>query len=123
MAEGGQIMKTGFSRRKLIQAAGAAAIPFPAAASTMRSGPRYEGADTPKICLEIGVSRLAAGSPDDTGARRIKQLGVDHVIARYPGPIPWEEDRLRELIDRWKRQGLTVGNIMIGGFPNVLYGR
>jgi mannonate dehydratase len=116
-------MNARFSRRKLIQAAGAAALPLPAAAASSKPGPRHEGADTPKICLEIGVSRLAAGSPDEAGARRVKQLGVDHVIARYPGPIPWEEGRLRELIDRWKAHGLAVGNIMIGGFTRTLYGK
>src|SRR5215469_3397442 len=78
------LMKAEFSRRKLIQAAGAAALPFPAAAAELRSGLRHEGVDTPKICLEVGVSRLAAGAPDEAGARRVKQLGVDHVIARYP---------------------------------------
>src|SRR5690242_15068494 len=112
-------MNARFSRRKLIQAAGAAALPLPAAAASTQSGPRHEGADTPKICLEVGVGRLAAGSPDEAGARRVKQLGVDHVIARYPGPIPWEEGRLRELIDRWKGHGLAVGNIMIGGFTRT----
>jgi mannonate dehydratase len=116
-------MEAGFSRRKLIQAAGAAALPFPAAAAESRSGLRHEGRDTPKICLEVGGSRLAAGAPDAAGARRVKQLGVDHVIARYPGPIPWEEGRLRELIDRMKGHGLSVGNIMIGGFPRTLYGK
>jgi mannonate dehydratase len=118
-----QIMDIEFSRRKLIQAAGVAALPFPAAAAATRSGLRHEGAETPKICLELGISRLAAGAPDDAGTRRVKQLGVDHVIARYPGPIPWEEDRLRELIDGLKAHGLAVGNIMIGGFPRVVYGR
>src|SRR5262249_55387873 len=64
-----------------------------------------------------------AGSLDEAGARRIKQLGVDHVIARYPGQIPWEEARLRELIDRLKGHGLALGNIMITGFPKTIYGR
>src|SRR5262245_16469051 len=90
-----QIMDTEFSRRTWIQSAGAAALRFPAAAAATTSGPRHEGPDTPKICLEVGASRLAAGAPDEAGARRVKQLGVDHVIARYPGPIPWEEGRLR----------------------------
>jgi mannonate dehydratase len=77
----------------------------------------------PKICLEFGPSRLAAGALDDSGARRVKQLGVDHVITGYPGRIPWHEARLRELIDRLKGFGLTLGNIMIMGFPNTIYGR
>jgi mannonate dehydratase len=115
-------MNADFSRRKLIQAAGAAALPFPATAA-VRSGPRLDGAGTPKICLEVGGSALAAGTPDEAGARRVKQLGVDHVIARYPGPIPWREARLRELIDRLNGHGLAVGNIMISGFPDTIAGR
>ena len=92
-------MNTEFSRRKLIQAAGVAALPFPATAAAMRSGPWQAGAETPKICLEVGGGGLAAGTLDEAGARRVKQLGVDHVIARYPGRIPWQEARLRELIE------------------------
>jgi mannonate dehydratase len=116
-------MNTQFSRRKLIQAAGVAALPLPAAAGVMKSEPRKDGADTPKICLEIGGGGLAAAPLTEAGARRVKQLGVDHVIARYPGRIPWDESRLKELIDRLKSYGLTVGNIMISGFPNTLYGK
>jgi mannonate dehydratase len=116
-------MKTEFSRRKLIQAAGAATLPLPALAAAMTPASRHEGADTPKICLELGAGGLAAGTLDEAGARRLRQLGVDHVIARYPEPIPWQEARLRELTDRLKGYGLTLGNIMISGFPKTIYGR
>ncbi len=74
-------MNAAFSRRKLIQAAGVAALPFPATAAAMTSGPGHEGSDTPKICLEIGAGGLATGAPTQAGARRVKQLGVDHVIS------------------------------------------
>jgi len=116
-------MHAEFSRRKLMQAAGVAALPFPATAAAMSSGPRHEGVDTPKICLEVGASGLAAGALEKAGARRLKQLGVDHVIGGYPGRIPWQESALRELIDRLTGYGLTLGNIMIRGFPNTIYGR
>jgi mannonate dehydratase len=116
-------MNATFSRRKLMQAAGAVALPIPAPATAMMSGPRHEATDTPKICLEIGAGGLAAGAPGQGGERRLKQLGVDHVIARYPGSIPWQEAPLRELIERLKGHGLTLGNIMITGFPKTLYGR
>jgi mannonate dehydratase len=112
-----------FSRRILMQAAGAAALPFPTAAGALSSGSPNHGVDIPKICLEVGASGLAAGSLDEAGARRLKQLGVDHVIAGYPGQIPWQETQLRELIDRLAKSGLTLGNIMIRGFPNTIYGR
>ena len=115
-------MNAKFSRRKLIQAAGAAALPFPATAA-MTSGPRLDGSDTPKICLELGPSGLAAGALNEAGARLVKQLGVDHVIAGSPGRIPWQEAQLKELIDRLKGHGLTLGNIMLTGFPNTIYGR
>ena len=115
-------MSAEFSRRKLIRAAGAAALPLPAAVA-MRSGPRQDGADTPKICLEIGAGGLAAGRLTAAGARRLKQLGVDHVIAGPVGPIPWQEARLRELSERLRGYGLTLGNVMISGFPNTIYGR
>jgi mannonate dehydratase len=116
-------MNAEFSRRTLIQAAGVAALPFPATAAAPRSEPRQAGADTPKICLEVGGGGLAAGTLDEAGARRVRQLGIDHVIAGYPGRIPWEESRLKDLIDGLKGHGLTLGNIMISGFPNIIYGR
>lgn len=52
----------------------------------------------------------------------MKQLGVDHVLTGG-GPIPWEESGLRSLMDRFAGQGLSLGNLMIAGFPNTLYGR
>jgi mannonate dehydratase len=99
------------------------ALPVPATTAVMKSQAPQEGGDTPKLCLEIGRGGLAAGTLDEAGARRLKQLGVDHAIAPYPGRIPWQEATLRELIDRLKSHGLTLGNIMIGGFPNTIYGR
>jgi mannonate dehydratase len=116
-------MNAMLSRRRLIQAAGLLGVPIPTTLGRADSGPRNSGVDTPKICLELGRSHLAAGSEDEAGALRVKQLGVDHVIAGYPGRIPWQEARLRGLMDRLKSLGLTVGNIMISGFPNTIYGR
>jgi mannonate dehydratase len=116
-------MKGEFSRRNLIRAAGVLAVPLPGTAAALVSGSERERTEIPKICLEVGGSRLAAGTLDEAGARRVKQLGVDHVIAQYPGRIPWQEDRLRELVDHLKAYGLTLGNIMISGFPNTIYGR
>ena len=106
-----------------MQAASAVALPIPATAGATTSRPRHEGTDTPKICLEVHTGGLAAGTPGQGGERRVKQLGVDHVIARYPGSIPWQEGPLKELIERLKGHGLTLGNIMITGFPKTLYGR
>ncbi|HEX2696058.1 MAG TPA: hypothetical protein VHM28_00015, partial [Anaerolineales bacterium] len=40
------------------------------------------------------------------------------------GPrIPWLEPDLRALVDKLKAGGLSLGNMMITGFPKTLYGR
>ena len=49
-------------------------------------------------------------------------MGVDHVISGG-GRIPWEEKWLKELMDRYRANGLTLGNLMIGGFNNAIYAR
>ena len=54
--------------------------------------------------------------------RMVKQLGVDHVLSGGP-KIPWKEQELREIMERFEANGLKVINMMIGGFPNAIYGR
>ena len=115
-------MNAAFSRRKLIQAAGVAALPFPATAAATMSRRPNESADNPRSASK-SVQALATGALNQAGAHRVKQLGVDHVIAQYPVPIPWQGAPLRELIGRLKRHGLTLGNLMIVGFPNTMYGQ
>ncbi len=115
-------MKTDLSRRELIHAAGVAALAPPLSPAADIPGPRVEGKDTPKICLEMGTGSLAAGGLDEGGMRKIKQLGVDHALSGGPR-IPWEESRLKDLMDRLKSGGLTLGNLMIGGFNNTIYGK
>lgn len=78
--------------------------------------PIAAGPDAPKMCL--GCSREATASD----MRKIKQLGVDHVLMGGP-PIPWTVESLGAIMDRFKAEGLTVINMMIGGHPNTIYGR
>jgi len=47
---------------------------------------------------------------------------VNHVLTGG-GRIPWEKNQLKDMIDRLKANGLSLGNLMIAGFPNTLYGR
>jgi mannonate dehydratase len=54
--------------------------------------------------------------------RKVKQLGVDHVLTGGPA-IPWTEKSLTDAMDQYKAEDLTVINMMIGGFDNVIYGR
>jgi mannonate dehydratase len=77
----------------------------------------HEGPDTPKIGAPVDLHEL-----NESAMRRVKQLGVNWVLSGGPA-IPWEERQLRQLIDQLKIGGLTLGNLMIAGFPNTLYGR
>src|SRR5213078_1396665 len=95
-----------FSRRTAIEVLGAGAL-TPAAAIPMAAAqvpaPPKEGKDTPKIALGMGDgssagggrgSAAAANAPDPTaGPRRIKQLGVNHVLGGG-GRVPWTEQGL-----------------------------
>ncbi len=103
--------------------AGAAAV-LPAAltAAPVTNWPVAEGSGTPKLCLELGGGPLSVGVDDEKGFRRVKQLGVSHVIGGGPR-IPWDEAVLKARLDTLKAQGLTLYNLMIGGFPNALYGK
>ncbi len=106
-----------FTRRGLIGGAGAAYLSRPArGAASKGSWPLTEGAATPKLCM------LSGTNADERAMRRIAQLGVKHVIMGGPR-IPWEEDQLRQIMDRFQKGGLTVSNMMIGGFPNTIYGK
>jgi len=121
-----------FSRRQLMEAAGVAALagPVPASAATMPEN-KFESKDTPKLCLSLGDGGPLGGgrgaatgdtNPQQAAARRIKQLGVNWVLSGGPR-IPWEESQLREQMERLQSWGLTLGNLMIGGFNNAIYAR
>ena len=84
-----------------------------------------EGKDTPKIALGMGDAGASVNnvSPDSTaGPRRIKQLGVNHVLGGG-GLVPWTEEGLNTAMGRWKAAGITVGNLMINLSADILYGR
>ena len=129
-------MNVKVSRRAILKSAavaGALTTISPEAHGQM-TPPRFEGADTPKVCLGLDAApgafglpattsgSTAAGDSDEAGARKIRQLGVDYVISGG-GRIPWDENRLRDLSDRLKKNGLTLGNLMIQGFPAAIYNR
>ena len=109
------------SRRNLLKTVGAAALLGPSRGATGPPPARPEGRNPPNICLEIN-GNLAAGHLDETGMRRVKQLGVNHVAMGGP-QIPWEEGQIRALVGQLQSAGLTLGNLMVAGFANTLYGR
>jgi mannonate dehydratase len=121
-------MSFDLSRRSLIAGLGSAAVVSAAlpvltkaqaagGKRTLPVGMPQEGPDTPKLAAPLNI-----GSITDQSMRAVKQLGVDHVLMGGP-PMPWTEPQLRAIVDKCKAGGLTVGNMMIAGFPNTIYGR
>ncbi|HLJ13869.1 MAG TPA: mannonate dehydratase [Bryobacteraceae bacterium] len=133
-----------FSRRTAVEILGIGAwmrgAAMPAAVEQVPAPPK-EGKGTPKIALGMGDSGFgsfgrrgnasggagdaaANASPPDPleGPRRIKQLGVNNVNGGG-GRVPWTEQSLNELMERWKAVDIAVGNLMINLTPDILYGR
>jgi len=100
-----------------MQTASAAALAPKAMSGAATGWPRTEGLGTPKLCMI-----LSTRSPSEAAMRRIKQLGVDHVLGSGP-PIPWTEADLSSMMERYKAGGLSVSNLMIGGFNDAIYGK
>ena len=107
------------SRRQLMQAAAVAALAPTGLANAQRSSAQWPpalGPNTPKICLG------APPNADEATMRRFKQIGVDYVLMGGPR-APWEEADLRARMDRYKAAGITIINMMIGGFDDVIWGK
>jgi mannonate dehydratase len=100
----------------MMQAAGLAALSPLASAAPQGSWPPATGSGTPRICLG------APASLDAKGMRALKQIGVDYVLMGGPR-IPWEENDMRARMDRFKEGGITIINMMIGGFNDVIWGK
>lgn len=108
-------------RREILHAMGAAALVSSAPIRSSHAQSKFfrmpsEGRDTPKICLGVPATL------DEPGMRRVKQIGVDYVLTGGPR-IPWDEADVRARIDRFKAGGLTLCNMMISGFTDVIWGR
>ena len=104
-------MSRPLSRRSLFRTAGAAA-----ASAALVPGPRAaETQDGPKITLMLA-------DLEEATLRRVKQLGVDYVMMGGPR-IPWTEEAIRARMEPLKAHGMTLFNMMFGGFPNAVYGR
>lgn len=72
------------------------------------------GDDTPKIC--DGVS-----DKDEKAMRQLKQVGVNYALSGG-GPIPWDESELRARMAQYEASGITLCNLMISGFQDVVFG-
>ena len=109
-------MKSDLSRRRILQTMGAAALSRSSMRAAAVPGMRSEGRDTPKICMSVGTREL-----DETSMRRWKQIAVDHVLMGGPQTLPWQESEISSIMDRLKAGGLSLGNMMIAGFPKTIY--
>jgi mannonate dehydratase len=87
---------------------------FPDGSCTPVKWPVVFGAGQPRICMLCTL--------DKAYMRKIKQLGVDHVLTGGP-QLPWTEKDLTDIMKQYKSEDLTVINMMIGGFDNVIFGR
>ena len=115
-------MPARMTRREILKAVAAAgALALPAALRARQARPAFTGMpaerpDTPKICLGYW------GPVDAAGMQRVKQIGVDTVLTGGPR-LPWTEADVRARIDQFKAGGLTLCNMMISGFNDVIWGR
>lgn len=103
------------SRRQIFQTAGAALAAL-RVGRTQVAWPPPLGSNTPKICLG------AQPAPDEAAVRRYKQIGVDYVLMGGP-KLPWTEAGLRDRMDKYKAGGVSIINMMIGGFDDVIWGK
>ncbi len=126
----------GISRRTLLGAIGAAAIaPALRSDSAAAAAPAAAAATTPAAAAQVASDRKPANEKDlpkiclgfyqpvdDAGLRRVKQIGVDCVLSGGPR-IPWTEAAVRERIDQFAKGGITLCNMMISGFNDVIWGK
>jgi mannonate dehydratase len=91
-------------------------LPRPEIPDAFTAGWCPEGPDAPKLSLDISTHA------DKAAMRQFKQIGINYVNTDGPR-IPWKEDQIRSIMASLKSGGLTVGNMMIEGFANAIYGR
>src|ERR1017187_2241372 len=122
-------MKSDLSRRSLFKGLAATALApvlLPIAASAqsekkpwwLGDGMPQESKGTPKIATAI----LLHDDVTDEAIRGVVQLGVYHVLSGG-GALPWTVSALQPIVDKLKASGVVLGNLMIGGVPNAIYGR
>jgi mannonate dehydratase len=110
------------SRRTAFQAVGASALAMQSLPGAQTPPAPKEGKSTPRIALGMGDGGTAGGDLV-MAAKRVKQLGVNHVLSGGPALLPWTDKSLAGVLMPWKAAGVEVGNLMINLSPDILYGR
>lgn len=122
-------MKRSLSRRSALKSIAASVLApalMPLIAQTpadkkpwwLGNGMPQESEDTPKIATAMSLH----DTPTDKAIREVVQIGVYHVLAGGP-EIPWSADKLQPIVDKLKAAGVILGNLMISGFPQTIYGK
>jgi mannonate dehydratase len=120
-------MISGISRRSLIKGMATTALApalLQARAQSEKKpwwlgdGLPQESAGTPKIALPISLQ----GGVTEEAIRGLVEIGVYHAFSGGPA-MPWSVSTLQPWVDKLKAGGIALGNLMIGGFPNTIYGR
>jgi mannonate dehydratase len=68
--------------------------------------PVIEGPDTPKMTMNVGLNDAMSK------VQAIKQFGADYVHMAGP-TLPWTEEKIQTIIDKYKAIGLTIINMRI----------
>ena len=109
-------MSGNWTRRKMLQASGITALSSVSWSSARSPRATAQNPNMPKICLG------AANNLDEKGMNALKQIGVEYVLMGGPR-IPWEEADIRARLDHFRAAGITVCNMMISGFNDVIWGK
>jgi len=113
------------SRRAAILSAGAGTLaamaPEQLTAAQIPPAPK-ESPGTPKLVVGMMDGGPLAGDRA-AAARRVKQIGVDHVLSGGPLMLPWTTVSLAKVMEPWKAAGVSVSNLMINVSPDIIYGR
>lgn len=110
------------TRRTAFQALGAGALVSSGVDAAQVPAAPKEGAGTPKIALGMGDGG-ALGGDRAVAAKRVKQLGVDHVLSGGPPALPWTAETLATVMAPWRANGVSVSNLMIGVSADIIYGK
>ncbi len=127
------------TRRSLVAAAGAAALPVRLRSAAKTSNIKLGMAtgltdDLLRFLKQIGVDWIATSLPATQGTAADPKLtqgavlksidGAQGGIGGPPGGLsgPWKEEEVRTLVRRVEAAGMRLGNIMLHGFSNAILG-
>ena len=115
-------MTSRVSRRTLLQAVGTAAI----AASCSRRRRRRRGRLSPECRPKAKARQRSASAsqrPSTKTACGVSSRSASTTSSSGGPKIPWSEADIRSRMERFKAGGLTLCNLMISGFDDVIWGR